>query len=69
MGGEAAEPVAGQWICKMCSLIDDFAVGDPDSGIDADTPSRRFRTSGPARSAGNRTANVIPYREPELQAA
>ena len=35
---EASQPVPGKWICKVCSVIYDPAVGDPDSGIAAGTP-------------------------------
>ncbi|MEY4760082.1 MAG: hypothetical protein RLZZ268_1580, partial [Cyanobacteriota bacterium] len=32
VAGEAAQPVAGKWICKLCSMIYDPTEGDPDSG-------------------------------------
>ena len=35
--GEAPQPVPGLWICKVCGVIYNPAVGDPDSGIAAGT--------------------------------
>ncbi|KZR62017.1 Rubredoxin 3 [Prochlorococcus sp. MIT 1303] len=37
VAGEAEQPVAGQWICKVCSMLYDPAIGDPESGISAGT--------------------------------
>jgi rubredoxin len=67
--GEAATPVAGKWICKVCSMIYDPAVGDPDSGIAAGTPFEAIPDSWVCPICGTRKANFIPYREPELLAA
>jgi rubrerythrin len=67
--GEAATPVAGQWICKVCSMIYDPAVGDPDSGIAPGTPFEAIPDSWVCPICGARKASFIPYREPELQAA
>ena len=69
VAGEAAESVAGKWICKVCSMIYDPAVGDPDSGIAAGTPFEAIPDSWVCPICGTRKANFIPYREPELQAA
>jgi rubrerythrin len=66
---EAPAPVAGQWICKVCSMIYDPAVGDPDSGIAAGTPFEAIPDSWVCPICGTRKANFIPYREPVLQAA
>ena len=51
IAGEAAEPVAGKWICKLCSMIYDPAEGDPDSGIAPGTSYESMPTTGAARSA------------------
>ncbi len=69
VAGEAAEPVAGKWICKVCSMIYDPAVGDPDSGIASGTPFEAIPDSWTCPICGTRKANFIPYREAELQAA
>ena len=67
--GEAATPVPGKWICKVCSMIYDPAVGDPDSGIAAGTPFEAIPENWVCPICGTRKANFIPYREPELLAA
>jgi rubrerythrin len=69
VAGEADEPVAGQWICKVCSMIYDPATGDPDSGIAAGTPFEAIPDDWSCPICGTRKANFIPYREPELLAA
>jgi rubrerythrin len=66
--GEEATPVAGKWICKVCSMIYDPAVGDPDSGIAAGTPFEAIPEGWVCPICGTRKANFIPYREPELLA-
>jgi rubredoxin len=66
--GDAAA-VAGQWICKVCSMIDDPVVGDPDSGIAAGTPFEAIPDTWRCPICGTRKANFIPYCEPELKAA
>ena len=38
IAGETAEPVAGQWMCKLCSMIYDPGERDPESGIAHGTP-------------------------------
>ena len=60
---------AGQWICKVCSMIYDPAVGDLDSGIAAGTPFEAIPDDWTCPICGTRKANFIPYREPELQSA
>jgi len=67
--GEAPQPVAGKWICKVCSMIYDPAVGDPDSGIAAGTPFEAIPDSWVCPICGTRKANFIPYRVPELLVA
>ena len=67
--GEAAAPEPGKWICKVCSMIYDPAVGDPDSGIAAGTAFEAIPDSWVCPICGTRKANFIPYREPELLAA
>jgi rubrerythrin len=69
LAGEAPEPVAGKWICKVCSMIYDPAVGDLDSGIAAGTPFEAIPDDWTCPICGTRKANFIPYREPELQSA
>ncbi|MFN9643572.1 MAG: rubrerythrin family protein [Cyanobacteriota bacterium] len=66
---EAPRPIPGQWICKVCSMIYDPAVGDPESGIAAGTPFEAIPDTWTCPICGTRKANFIPYREPELQAA
>jgi len=67
--GEAAEAVPGQWICKVCGVIYDPAVGDPDSGIAAGTPFEAIPDDWSCPICGTRKANFMPYRPAELQAA
>ena len=67
--GEAPTPVAGKWICKLCSMIYDPAVGDPDSGIAAGTPFDAIPADWVCPICGARKASFVPYREPELKAA
>ena len=67
--GEAARPKPGMWICKVCSMIYDPEVGDPDSGIAPGTAFAAIPDTWICPICGTRKANFIPYREPELQAA
>jgi rubrerythrin len=67
--GAAATPVPGRWICKVCSMIYDPAVGDPESGIAAGTPFEAIPDTWTCPICGTRKANFIPYCEPELQTA
>jgi rubrerythrin len=69
VAGEAAEPVAGKWICKVCSMIYDPAAGDPDSGIAAGTHFEAIPDDWSCPICGARKSSFIPYREPELLAA
>ena len=69
MAGRAAAPVSGQWICKVCSMIYDPTVGDPDSGIAAGTPFEASPDSWSCPICGTIKANFVPYHEPELQPA
>jgi rubrerythrin len=69
VAGEAAEPVAGKWICKLCSMIYDPAVGDPDSGLAPGTPFEAIPDDWRCPICGARKASFVPYREPELLAA
>ncbi|MFZ9229016.1 MAG: rubrerythrin family protein [Prochlorococcaceae cyanobacterium] len=67
--GEAAEPLGGKWICKVCSMIYDPASGDPDSGIAPGTPFEAIPGDWQCPICGARKASFVPYREPELIAA
>jgi rubrerythrin len=69
VAGEATEPQPGLWICKVCSMIYNPAVGDPDSGVAPGTPFEAIPDSWVCPICGTRKANFIPYREPELKAA
>ena len=66
---EAAEPVPGLWICKVCGVIYDPAVGDPDSGLAAGTAFEAIPDSWQCPICGTRKANFIPYRPAQLEAA
>jgi rubrerythrin len=67
--GEAAEPIPGKWICKVCSMIYDPAIGDPESGLAPGTPFEAIPDDWSCPICGARKASFIPYREPELQVA
>ncbi|MFM8260318.1 MAG: rubrerythrin family protein [Vulcanococcus sp.] len=67
--GEASEPVAGLWICKVCGVIYDPTVGDPDSGIRAGTPFEAIPDDWTCPICGTRKANFMPYHPAELKAA
>ena len=69
VASEAATAVAGKWICKVCSMIYDPALGDPDSGIAAGTPFEAIPDSWSCPICGTRKANFVPFREAELKAA
>jgi len=66
---EAAEPEAGLWICKVCGVIYNPALGDPDSGIAAGTPFEAIADDWTCPICGTRKANFTPYRPAALQAA
>lgn len=67
--GETATPVPGLWICKVCGVIYDPAVGDADSGIAAGTAFEAIPDDWSCPICGTRKANFIPYRPAELEAA
>ena len=67
--GEAAKPVQGLWICKVCGVIYNPAEGDPDSGITAGTPFEAIPDDWSCPICGTRKANFIPYRPAELHTA
>lgn len=67
--GEAPQPVPGLWICKVCGVIYNPAVGDPDSGIAAGTPFEAIPDGWSCPICGTRKANFMPYRPAELQDA
>ena len=67
--GEAPQPVPGLWICKVCGVIYNPAVGDPDSGIAAGTAFEAIPDDWSCPICGTRKANFMPYRPAELQAA
>jgi rubrerythrin len=64
-----AEQASSLWICKVCSMIYDPAIGDPDSGIAAGTPFEAIPDDWSCPICRTRKANFIPYREPQLRAA
>ena len=66
---ESSTPVPGKWICKVCSMIYDPAVGDPESGIAAGTPFEAIPDDWICPICGTRKANFVPYCEPELVAS
>ena len=67
--GLASEPIAGQWICKVCSMIYDPAAGDPDSGIAAGTPFEAIPEDWVCPICGARKSSFVPYHPVELKAA
>ena len=67
--GEAAKPVQGLWICKVCGVIYNPAEGDPDSGITAGTPFEAIPDYWSCPICGTRKANFTPYRPAELHTA
>ena len=67
--GEAAKPVQGLWICKVCGVIYNPAEGDPDSGITAGTPFEAIPDDWSCPICGTRKANFTPYRPAELHTA
>ena len=66
--GEAPQPVPGLWICEVCGVIYNPAVGDPDSGIAAGTPFEAIPDGWSCPICGACKANFMPYRPAELQA-
>ena len=63
---EAGQPVPGKWICKVCGVIYDPAVGDPDSGLVAGTAFEAIPDTWQCPICGTRKANFVPYREATL---
>jgi rubrerythrin len=61
----AATP--GLWICKVCGVIYDPAVGDPDSGIAAGTPFEAIPESWTCPICGTRKANFTPFHPAQAQ--
>ena len=61
--GQADQPIPGMWICKVCSMNYDPAVGDPDSGTAAGTPCESIPDDWHRPISGARKARVVPYRE------
>lgn len=66
VAGEADQPVAGKWICKLCSMIYDPTAGDPDSGIAPGTPFEAIPADWRCPICGARKSSFVPYREPQL---
>jgi rubrerythrin len=67
--GEAAAAVPGKWICKVCSMIYDPAVGDLDSGIAPGTPFEALPDDWICPICQARKSSFVPYHEPALEAA
>ncbi|MEI6029894.1 MAG: rubrerythrin family protein [Synechococcaceae cyanobacterium ELA739] len=67
--GQAPTAVAGKWICKVCSMIYDPAIGDPDSGIAPGTPFETIPDDWTCPICLTRKSNFVPYHEPELLSA
>ncbi|MFM8525070.1 MAG: rubrerythrin family protein [Cyanobacteriota bacterium] len=67
--GEADQPSSGLWICRVCSMIYDPAVGDPDSGIAPGTPFEAIDEDWSCPICQTRKANFIPYHAPTLKPA
>ena len=67
--GQAPTAVAGKWICKVCSMIYDPVIGDPDSGIIAGTPFEAIPEDWICPICQARKSSFVPYHEPELLAA
>lgn len=66
---EAEQASSTLWICKVCSMIYDPTIGDPDSGIAAGTPFEAIPDNWSCPICQTRKANFIPYRAPQLRAA
>ena len=67
--GQAPTAVAGKWICKVCSMIYDPAIGDPDSGIAPGTPFEAIPEDWVCPICLTRKSSFVPYHEPELLSA
>jgi rubrerythrin len=66
---EATEPLPGQWICKVCGVIYNPAMGDPESGIAAGTAFEAIPDDWHCPICGTRKANFIPYHPSALKTA
>ena len=64
--GQSADALVGKWICKVCSMIYDPAIGDPDSGIAAGTPFEAIPEDWICPICQARKSSFVPYHEPEL---
>ncbi|MGB3511997.1 MAG: rubrerythrin family protein [Microcoleaceae cyanobacterium] len=58
-----SEPATRKWICRMCSMIYDPAVGDPDSGIAAGTPFEEIPDDWHCPICGAQKKAFVPYEE------
>lgn len=68
-GAPAARvPVAGQWICRQCSMIYDPAIGDPDSGIAPGTAFEAIPDDWTCPICGAKKSLFEPYVELEAAA-
>jgi len=67
--GQAAAAVAGKWICKVCSMIYDPAIGDPDSGIAPGTPFEAIPEDWSCPICLASKSSFVLYHEPKLLAA
>jgi rubrerythrin len=67
--GQAPTAVAGKWICKVCSMIYDPAIGDPDSGIAPGTAFEAIPEDWVCPICLTHKSSFVPYHEPELQPA
>jgi rubrerythrin len=65
----ATEATAGLWTCKVCGVIYDPSVGDPDSGLAAGTPFEAIPDDWSCPICGTRKANFTPYHPAALHAA
>lgn len=52
-----------KWICKVCSMIYDPTVGDPDSGIAAGTPFDAIPDDWTCPICGASKKSFVPYEE------
>jgi len=66
--GETNEPLSGLWICKVCGVIYDPAVGDPDSDIAAGTAFEAIPDDWSCPICGTSKAHFVPYHPAELKA-
>ncbi len=55
--------VGSKWICRVCSMIYDPVVGDPDSGIAAGTPFEEIPEDWSCPICGAQKKSFVPYEE------